>query len=439
MSPRAATCALCDAVLDANAPVAAPAPRRRPRPAFRIGFGRLFLRLGIVVAVLCTIVIAATGWFVSRMQSYLTRRAERALVTIAADSAMHGSWRALDSLTQAAARAAGRTATTDTAAASMLAGLNRRGKPSDAYWRGDGALPAAPHPAVMAQVRSAAFASLPQPLSPGLRDSLARDTLDARLSVWRRLARSAPLPALWPYSAQAVALRDPSRLPTLNLAVFKELAYRNASAALLAVTRGDRATAALRLHENVAVAGQLMRVPTPLDYLAARVVMRDAATMLGDVGRATGDAALQAESAALVASLGARMRLGDVLVAAPALFAQPGDQRGLAFVGDRSLPPGIRSQALFGIPTGACLRTREILFGVSDARRATLAAAGEQLRDLEGADALVAMHARWLDDLTNHPERIVASMRRDGPAPRPSRVPFVGGMSARLYACMRMM
>ena len=439
VSPRAATCALCDAVLDASAPVAAPAPRRRARRDFRAGFGRLFLRFGVVVVVLFAIVMGVAGWFVSRMQGYLTRRAERALVAIAADSAVRGNWRALDSAAQLAARAAGQGTTLDTAAASMIAALNRRGKPSDAYWRGDRVLPAAIHPAVMAQVRSAALAALPKPLSRGLRDSLARDTLDARLDAWRRLARSAPLSALWPYSERAVALRDPSQLPTLNLAVVKELAYRNASAALLSVARGDQVTAARRLHENVAVAGQLMRVPTPLDYLAARIVMRDAATMLGDVGRATGDAALQAESASLIASLGTRLNLGNLLVAAPALFVEPGDQRGLAVIGDRALPPGIRSQALFGIPTGSCLRTREILFGVSDARRAALAAAGEQLRDLDGADALVAMHARWLDDLTNHPERIVASMRRDGRVARPSRIPFVGGMSARLYACMRMM
>ena len=455
ISNRAIVCAFCDHVLDAEAHAAPVATRRvNVRPRVKVGpVVRAFAtRALLFVAVLAVLAGGLGAVVVNWMQNRFERRTLRFAAEFEAGRAAH-RWLALDASIAAAARAIGAGTVKDEAAAGRIASFARRGRDSDRYLRDDGLpTPVPARAAVPGSVRMAAFAALPAPAARAVLDSLAGDTLDARLGPWRALARSAPLPVLWLYSERVAELRDPYLIPNLPFGASKELAGRNASAALLAYAAGDVDLAVTRLRENVAAAGQLARSPMLLSQLVAHAIIGEAASMLGHVAVARGDSALAREAAALAGATGQRPS-GErpsgqrpsgarMVQALPAWFADPADPRGPALVGDRSLPPGQRVVAASGVVTGYCMRARELLFGVSPRRRETLRAAAQQLADVEGADAMIALYGRWLDDLIERPRETLRTMGRQrderGLARSASR-PVVGGVSARLYACMRMM
>ena len=445
ISLRAAVCALCDAVLDPAAlAAAATAPKVKVRERTKVGpvLAAFLTRAAMMVLAIALLVGGLGALFVSSMQKRLLRRTERIAAEFEAERARSG-WPALDGGIAAASRSLGAGVVKDDAAAARIAAFGRRGNDADVYLReaGIAAVPPA-RPAVPADSRMAAFRSLPARPGTAKLDSLAGDTLDERLAAWRGLARSAPLPVLWPYSDRIAELRDPFVLPPLPFGASKELAGRNASAALVAYAAGDARTAAVRLRENVAAAGQLMRVPMLINHLVGRAIIAEAATQMGHVARATGDSGLAREATLL--SVAGERRAGSFRFAqaVPAYFADPEDPRGIALVGDRSLSPGQRVVALGGVASGFCMRTRELLFGVSGRRRGTLQAAARQLRDVEGADAMVAIHARWLDDLIERPVETFRTMGRARGAnrmPRSAGMPLIGGVSARAVTCMRMM
>lgn len=445
ISNRAIVCAFCDHVLDAEAHAAPVVTRRvNARPRVKVGpvLRAFATRALLVVAVLALVAGGLGAAFVNWMQNRIERRTLRIAAQYEAERATR-DWRALDGSIAAAASAVGAGAAKDEAAAGRIASFARRGRETDRYLRDDGLpTPVPAHTAVTANVRLAAFAALPARPSRAVLDALAGDTLDARLAPWRALARSAPLPVLWLYSEQLGQLRDPYGIPDIPFGASKELAGRNASAALLAFAAGDAGLAATRLRENVAAAGQLARAPMLLSQFVAHTIISEAASMLGHVAEARADSALAREARALAGAVGQRPSGHRMVQALPAWFADPADPRGPALVGDRSLPPGQRVIAASGVITGYCMRARELLFGVSPARRDALRAAGAQLADVEGADAMIALYGRWLDDLIERPRDTFRTMGRERDERRLARSasrPVVGGVSARLYACVRMM
>lgn len=445
ISLRAAVCALCDTVLDPGALAAAStAPKVKVRERTKVGpvLAAFLARAAMIVLVVGLLVGGLGALFVSSMQKRMLRRTTRIAAEFEAERALSG-WPALDSGISAAARGVGATMVRDDSAAARLAAFGRKGNEADVYLLGGGTAARPPaHPAVPANLRMAAFQALPARPPAARLDSLAGDTLDERLGAWRALARSAPLPVLWPYSARLDELRDPYVVPPLPFGASKELAGRNASAAMLAFASGDVATAATRLRENVAAAGQLMRVPMLINHLVGRAIISDAAAQMGHLARATGDATLAREAAQLSVASDRRSGSFRFVQALPAYFADPDDPRGIALVGDRALSPGQRVVALGGVASGYCMRTRELLFGVSSRRRGTLQAAALQLADVEGADRMVALNARWLDDLIERPVetmRTMGRLRGTNRTPRSAGMPLIGGVSARFVTCMRMM
>ena len=447
VSDRAAICAFCDAVLDPRAAALAPAPAprraraRSARPSLGAFALRFLARTAIVLSVVAAIVIGGAALLARMVQKGVIARAERAAAGVMSDSS-RSDWRELDAAVVATARTLGASAQPDTAAASALAAISRRGRANDELLAGGPAADSAvasPRPPLRPSARLKAFAALPARPAGALRDSLVMDTLDARLALWRRLAYSAALPAMWPYSEKVTELRDPMVLPVIGFSATRELAQRNASAALLAASRGDTRGAVRHLRENVAAAGQVMRVPMTIYYLVGRMIVRESATMMGDIARVTRDSALAAEAAAIGHLAERRAAPNMLAVASTVFFADLADPRGPALVADRRLPPGARLDALAGVATGACLRTSELVFGVSSARRAALDAAANGLRDLEGSEVLIGVQRRWLDDLIERPNETFTTMARYGGSSRrrPSRVPFVGGAMARTWGCLR--
>ena len=445
VSARAAVCALCDTVLDPAAlAAAASAPKVKVRERTRFGpvFAAFLGRAAMIVVVIALLVGGLGALFMSSMQKRLVRRTSRIAAEFEAERG-RSSWPALEEGIAAAARGIGAASVADDAAAARIAAFGRKGTDADTYLRDDGA-PARPpaRPAIPANARMTSFQSLPARPSTARLDSLAGDTLDERLAAWRALARSAPLPVLWPYSERLGELRDPYVVPPLPFGASKELAGRNASAAIVAYASGDARSAATRLRENVAAAGQLMRVPMLLNQLVGRSIVAEAAVQMGHLAQATGDSALAREAAVLSVANDRRAGSFRFVQALPAYFADPDDPRGLALVGDRSLSPGQRVVALGGIAAGYCMRSREMLFGVSARRRSTLEAAARHLADVEGAEAMVAVNARWLDDLIERPVetfRTMGRLRGTNRMPRSAGMPLIGGVSARFLTCMRMM
>ena len=437
VSDRARVCAFCDAVIDPSAPEPAPAPGARSRATIGATLGRMLRALVVIAGVLLVLALLLVGWFGHRVSLSLEQRARRADAQASAATAAAG-WLPLDSAVRRAAAQVGAGAAIDLEAAAALSAMNRRGNADDAWWR---SAPAAPVPAPMVRPdrRSAALAALPGRIAPAFLDSLARDTMDARLAAWRRVARSAPLPVDWLYDpARLAGERDPMRLPTPRFAATKELGLRNTSAAILALAHGDARTAALRLRENVAVGGQLMRGPSMIQALIGRTIARDAVRSLRQVARVARDSALARETAALDDALQPQQNGYAALRAAPLHFADPADPSGPALIGDRSLPAGARLELLSAVSTGACLNTRELFLGVDEDRLATMARARAALTDLPGAETFGAIHARWLDDLVRHPAQVQWWMPYDR---RQAHVPWAptAGLRARMLLCMRML
>lgn len=316
------------------------------------------------------------------------------LASLASDSLRPLSWQSFDSLLAAVGDPPQASAQPDTAAAQLLFALG---------WK------SSPLPSFLA-VDSAALAALPAglPICRGgarlWRDTsrfaaAAADTLTPWLRVWRRLARSAPIPNLAGLRAVIPGIRaiwPPNEAHTIEYwGTVWGLACLNTSAALLAQRRGDTAAALARLRENVAVGRHLLRSPWFIEAWLGRGVLDSVVPSLRAIARQTHDERLARESDALREAL-ARVRADSRALSRvwPALFADLDDPVGLRVMGDSTFVPGRRADGAYtGIVVGSCLNPREILFGV-DARRTDLLHRGAaKLTDIPRAGDVVAKSA----------------------------------------------
>jgi hypothetical protein len=237
-------------------------------------------------------------------------------------------------------------------------------------------------------------------------------SVESRLGLWRRLARSAPLPALWPYRSGFRGVANPWVLPRARtdsgvasyLAGARETAAQNRDAALLALARGDKATALLRLRENVAVGRQLMGTPLVGHSLAGLDIVASASRAMAAVGRRTRDAAVIVQAQRLTEAVTQlAQEMTDSWRRHRLLMADPVSPIGLRFVGDTTLPPAVRWQLIAGIVGGACNSVREESFGVDPRRGDVLTRAGELAADIPRTDEWVALNRRTLERLLGDP------------------------------------
>jgi serine/threonine-protein kinase len=236
---------------------------------------------------------------------------------------------------------------------------------------------------------------------------LARDTMTPRLAAWRRLARTGPLPLLWPYRSGIPGARHVWTVPGWELiGPARGFAERNNAAIALAAARGDKATALVRAREVIAVGRALMRIPLPEHAWWGRWLSDQGGRLLIEIGRVTADPVVGAEGERL-RSLVDRS-LGPQAVwswqsASRALAADPSG-RGLApYLGDTAMAPYRRILGATALAYGYCYNVREVLFGVDPRRRGALAQADSALRDLPRADELVRLMRNDLDELIAHP------------------------------------
>jgi serine/threonine-protein kinase len=334
------------------------------------------------------------------------------LASLSSDSRSPLSWQSFDSLLAAVGDVRRASAQPDTAATQLLFALGWASGPLPAFLAVDSAALAA-LPAILPTCRGGVRLS---------RDTTrfaaaTADTLTPWLEVWRRVARSAPIPNLAGLRAGIPGVR--AIYPVFDaglqeyLKTVTTLACLNMSAALIAQRRGDSAVALERLRENVAVGRHLLRSPWAYELLLGHRVLLGVGPSLRSIASQTHDERLAREADALREALRRIMSEGQALSRVlPALFANLDEPAGLRVVGDSTFVPALRVDgAHAGIVAGSCLNPREILFGV-DARRTDLLRRGAaKLADIPRAGDVAALTPTpYLEQFFTNPSGVVAGL-----------------------------
>jgi hypothetical protein len=218
------------------------------------------------------------------------------------------------------------------------------------------------------------------------------------LGPLRALAHVPALPELWGYRPGLPYAESPFAIPVFRPITIRRVGNANALAGLVALARGDTATALLRARENVAVARQLTRQLDDQDAAAAALLVLQASQVIRSIGEANGSPVLAAESDHLERVADelrrpVRLRYGTKALG---LFADPANSSGIQLFGDSTLAPSSRVVLILPAIFGHCLNAREMLFGIDPRRLALLDSASVRLRDIPRADEIVSTGRRWL-------------------------------------------
>ena len=236
------------------------------------------------------------------------------------------------------------------------------------------------------------------------------------LPVWRRFAASPDYPVMWQYRPGLPGVKYLWSVPIMRFAGMKDLAYRNSMAGLLALSKGDVATATLRGRENVAAGRHILNGATLLDNLIGLVVIGIGRGELGVVARTTGDKAL-AEEVARLRATGIRWRTQRISsVGLIAMTADPESREAFRYVKQLESPPHF-GELMITASVGFCANARELLFG-SDSARANLLHDIAKASGNPRAPELEVLGNRWLSDLR------AGTLDRSGETPEQRRRTF---------------
>jgi hypothetical protein len=214
-------------------------------------------------------------------------------------------------------------------------------------------------------------------LDSALLNPVLADTASAWLDVWRRFARSAPLPPLWGYRDGLPGVSSSFDLPIRGYTGVRHLQLLNEAAGRVALSRGDARTALLRAQENVAATRHYLDSPLLTDFAFGRSIAVQASRLIADAARALGDSATLALAASL-AQLAANSSASFLALnrAAERDAASPSGTLAMELFDDDKLPFAVRVEILY-----ACGHTREVLFGFAPEREQRLATLAAQHRD----------------------------------------------------------
>jgi hypothetical protein len=290
-----------------------------------------------------------------------------------------GRWRAVDALVARTARVAP-VKREVTAARALIAFPDTTGLDPGLVW--------------------SAFRSLPGHLRDSVRAALATAADPRALELWRRVAASVRLPALWYATPDAVASDSLDQLGR-QLATVPHLALNHAGAAALALEHGDRGAAVARAREILALGRLLWNDPLPATYLHGVSVLEVGTRALAAVATVTQDRSLAREADTLRATLDAR-REGAALLSRATLSRQadsPLDTLLTAITGDPGLAPVDRWAIITGIAEGACWNSAEIRSGVSPLRFYALSRAADRAADIAHTGDWAAKQRHTLEQL----------------------------------------
>ena len=235
------------------------------------------------------------------------------------------------------------------------------------------------------------------------------------LALFRRFARANPLPALWGYREGLPSARLARHLPARRLQVIRKLHDANEKVADSLLMAGNAAQALVHARENLAVARHYLDEPLVMDVVNGRALMLDAAALLQR-------AAHQADEPSIVTAAKEFQSLVKGSFAAPPVFSRlyryGRDARSrqlLSLASDRSVHASLRLASLQGVVEGACLNTREMLFGIGEDRRRLFEQVADAIGDIPRAKELIPLYRR---DMLQFDNGTMDSLAAAGYSPR---------------------
>jgi hypothetical protein len=259
----------------------------------------------------------------------------------------------------------------------------------------------------------------------------------ATVSLYRAWARSTPLPAFWGYRPGFGAPATLDQLPIRRQTVLAALWRANAAEADTALVRGDVSDALVRARENLAGARHLIDQPLAIDLMIGKAQLKEAAKLLGRVARQANDSALAAAADRLLklnASLSPFLPYGS----APLLRAatDPASDSLIRFAVDTAMPLAHRLQLTEIQAFGACFNPREMLFGISDERRAAMDRLLVALADIPRIGELHGPLVRMFE-YADGDSPLARPPRHRGLGERLLEVVLPDGITARMRWCRR--
>ncbi len=261
------------------------------------------------------------------------------------------------------------------------------------------------------------------------------DSSPARaMAVYRRWARSTPLPAFWGMRADVLLRNEAHAIPTPDLRHVQQLAAANEAAADSALLAGDTDAALARARENIAGARHLVWQPRPADASTGRSMLTSGAKLLART-------ALQAQQPTLHASARRLVTLSNRVEPFPRAFVarphvQPDDHALLAMAADTTLHAATRFLAIELMVAGACRSTREVLFGPTAERHNAIDAMIDATSDIPRLAELRPVYHQALDRLDGGPRPVVDSVNAsESVTATLLRLVVPGSVQARIDAC----
>lgn len=221
---------------------------------------------------------------------------------------------------------------------------------------------------------------------------------DPETALLRRWARSAPLPPLWGYRVGLGHPATPWAFPTRAWRPVMQFIRQNERDADSALVHGDVATATLRARETIAAARHFTEQPTSIDMVVGRAIMIKGAKLLARAARQGDEPVISSQAKRLAELVRVNYALSRPQMARLfTLGADLSDGRLHAIAADRNLPPAIRMATLDAALVGACLRTREVLLGVTAERRNGMAQLAWSVSDIRRTEELTPAYFHALD------------------------------------------
>lgn len=230
------------------------------------------------------------------------------------------------------------------------------------------------------------------------------DTASQWMPVFRRWARSAPLPSLWTFRAGLPGVETLLDLPALGYGDLRALFTINENAARAAFKNGQLQIAAERARENLAASRHFIEQPRMLDALVGRRFARQALTLLTQSAGKAGDTLTVAQARRLEAAAGSYDNA--IVQWSRQEESDPGSTASETIAANTSLPPALRVEALLPIVVGGCRNTRELVFGFSYSRRDALNRAAASLADINRASELAALYVAQFEVFQQEPEAL---------------------------------
>lgn len=224
------------------------------------------------------------------------------------------------------------------------------------------------------------------------------DTANPWMPVFRRWARSAPLPPLWGYRQGLPGAAEHRGVPARPFALIRTLFDVNTEAGLLAFREGRYDIAMERARENMAGARHLIEQPVELDAMLGRIELGVGIRLLSMSARASGDSVTLRRATVLDSAI-RKYYFGPAQLTAEE--ADPRSKAAEAVIADQSMLPSHRMAAFDAIIRGGCRNTREVVFGFDERRRDAIERALASVSDIHRGPELAQQSLQYFDRMTN--------------------------------------